>query len=113
LCAWGRALQCTTLNHNPKPNPKPLTTQDSATLQPDAGAIVKEMAGVAGVYIITHVLDEVGEATVRGALEAGDLIGNGPHQVKPHRSGRQASPAFATPASAWASLACTVNHGLL
>ena len=46
-------------------------TQESATLRPDASAILQEVRRFANVYVIAHVADDMGEATVRGALEAG------------------------------------------
>ena len=45
-------------------------------------------ASVGGVYVIAHVVDDIGEATVRGALEAHGLIGSGRGQVPPHRYSR-------------------------
>ena len=42
-------------------------------------------ASVGGVYVIAHVVDDIGEATVRGALEAHGLIGAGRGQVPAHR----------------------------
>lgn len=42
-------------------------------------------ASVGGVYVIAHVVGDVGEATVRGALEAHGLIGSGQGQVPAHR----------------------------
>ena len=59
--------------------------QDSATLRAGAGTVVREMCRLAAVYIIAHVEDDVGEATVRGALEAGGIVGDGPGQIRPHR----------------------------
>lgn len=59
--------------------------QDAATLRADAGAVVRKMCKVANLYVIAHVLDDVGEATVRGALEAGGLVGAQADQIKPHR----------------------------
>lgn len=58
-----------------------LPDQESAVLRPDAAAVVREVARGANVFVITHVLDDIGEATVRGALEAGGLVGTGPGQV--------------------------------
>jgi len=46
--------------------------QESAVLRSEAAAIVREMTSVANVYILAHVGDDIGEATVRGALEAGE-----------------------------------------
>ena len=40
---------------------------------------------VSGVYVIAHVVDDIGEATVRGALEAHGLIGSARGQVPAHR----------------------------
>ncbi|KAK2080938.1 hypothetical protein QBZ16_000792 [Prototheca wickerhamii] len=37
------------------------------------------------VYLLAHVASDVGEAVVRGALEAEGLLGAGPGQVSPHR----------------------------
>ena len=34
--------------------------------------MLKEARKIANVYIIAHVADDIGEATVRGALEAGE-----------------------------------------
>ncbi len=50
-------------------------------LRPDAAAVVREIARGANVYILAHVTDDIGEATVRGALEAGGLIGSSTGQV--------------------------------
>ena len=51
-------------------------------LRPEAGRVVREMARRAAVYCVVHVLDDLGEATVLGALEAGGLVGAGPGQVR-------------------------------
>ena len=45
--------------------------QESATLRPAAAAVLQEVRRIANVYVIAHVADDIGEATVRGALEAG------------------------------------------
>ena len=37
------------------------------------------------VYLLAHVASDVGEAVVRGALEAEGILGAGPGQVSPHR----------------------------
>ena len=55
--------------------------QEGATLRPEAAEVVREVARAARVYIIAHVSDDVGEATVRGACEAGGLVGSSPGQV--------------------------------
>lgn len=54
-------------------------------MRPAAIPILRELANNAQVYLITHVVDDVGEATVRGALEDAGLIGPNPGQIKPHR----------------------------
>ena len=38
----------------------------------------------ANVFLITHVIDGIGEATVRGALEDAGLVGTAEGQIKPH-----------------------------
>ncbi len=48
-----------------------MPVQESATLRPAAAEVLKEVRRFANVYIIAHVADDLGEATVRGALEAG------------------------------------------
>ena len=58
--------------------------QEGATLRPEAAEVVREVARAARVYIIAHVADDVGEATVRGACEAGDLVGSAPGQARMH-----------------------------
>lgn len=47
--------------------------------------MVREVARAARVYIIAHVSDDVGEATVRGACEAGGLVGSAPGQARIRR----------------------------
>ncbi len=54
-------------------------------LREDAGAVMAEMARLAHVYVLAHVVDDVGEATVRGALEAGGLVGPGSGQIPGQR----------------------------
>ena len=61
------------------------SAQEAATLRVGAAAVASEMARCCGLYILAHVGDDVGEATVRGALEAGGLVGQGPGQVPDHR----------------------------
>ena len=39
--------------------------------------MLKEVRRIANVYIIAHVADDIGEATVRGALEAGEPCRSG------------------------------------
>lgn len=48
-----------------------ILSQESATLRPAAAAVLQEVRRIANVYVIAHVADDIGEATVRGALEAG------------------------------------------
>ncbi len=66
---------------------KPYTfSQEGATMRPDAFDFLRAVLGAVGmVYVITHVEDDVGEATVRGALEAVGLVGSRPGQIPPHR----------------------------
>lgn len=40
------------------------------------------------MVVVAHTDSEVGEAAVRGALDAADLLGPGPGQLPPHRSQR-------------------------
>jgi len=55
-------------------------------MRPDAFDFLRAVLGAVGmVYVITHVEDDVGEATVRGALEAVGLVGSRPGQIPPHR----------------------------
>ncbi len=58
--------------------------QDSASVRQQAVPILLELAKNANVFLITHVID-VGEATVRGALEDVGLVGFSEGQIKPHR----------------------------
>ena len=59
--------------------------QDSASVQQAAVPIMPELVKNANVFLVTHVIDEVGEATVRGALEDAGLVGTLEGQIKPHR----------------------------
>lgn len=59
--------------------------EESARLRPDAAEVLREMASNTSVYLITQVKDDTGEATCRGALEAGGLVGSGPGQIPPQR----------------------------
>ena len=55
-------------------------------MRPDAFDVLRAVLGAVGmVYVITHVEDDIGEATVRGALEAVGLVGGRPGQLPPHR----------------------------
>ncbi len=59
--------------------------QDSASVRQQAVPLLLELAKNANVFLITHVIDDVGEATVRGALEDAGLVGSAEGQIKPHR----------------------------
>lgn len=50
-------------------------------MRPEAAAVVREMCKYAMIYLIAHVTDDLGEATVRGALEAGGVTGSAAGQV--------------------------------
>lgn len=54
-------------------------------LRADAAAVMREVLKTANVYVLAHVIDDIGEATVRGALEAGGLVGPSAGQIPPHR----------------------------
>ena len=59
-------------------------------MRTDAAEVLTSVLGAVGlVYVITHVEDDVGEATVRGALEAAGLVGSRPQQIPPHRFAQQ------------------------
>ncbi|KAK9824912.1 hypothetical protein WJX74_005715 [Apatococcus lobatus] len=64
---------------------EPHQLQDGACMQESAAEIVGAMAQVANVFILAQVEDEIGEATVRCALEEAELLGLKQGQVKPHR----------------------------
>lgn len=59
--------------------------QDGASVHKQAVPILHELARNANVFFLTHVIDDVGEATVRGALEDAGLVGNAEGQIKSHR----------------------------
>lgn len=63
---------------------EPSELEEEATVRPDAAEIVKEMAGCMNTYLMSQVSSDIGEAVVRGALEASGVIGKGPRQVPPH-----------------------------
>lgn len=46
---------------------------------------MRELVKNANIFLVTHVIDDVGEATVRGALEDVGLVGTSEGQIKPHR----------------------------
>ncbi|KAI8475153.1 MAG: hypothetical protein J3K34DRAFT_382804 [Monoraphidium minutum] len=58
---------------------------DSASARPCAAWVLREIARVADVFIIAHVPDDLGAATVAGALEAAGVVGPAPGQVPPQR----------------------------
>jgi len=58
---------------------------EGATLREDAPGLLTEIASCADTYIIAHVLDDVGQAVVTGALEAAGVLGSSPGQIKPHK----------------------------
>jgi hypothetical protein len=58
---------------------------EGASLRPGVAELLREFARAADVYVIAHVADDVGQALVTGALEAADLLGTGPGQVRPHK----------------------------
>lgn len=60
--------------------------QAGATLRPEASQLLRNLAKSTDVYLITHVLDDVGQAVVLGCLESAGLLGHGPGQVKPHKA---------------------------
>lgn len=59
--------------------------EDSATMLEGAATLLQDMSGAAEVYILCHVESDIGEATVRGALEAGGVLGGKQGQIQPHR----------------------------
>lgn len=48
-------------------------------------AVVRAITQCANTYVLAHVVDDVGVATVRGALESAGLLGTGVGQLKPHK----------------------------
>lgn len=62
-----------------------LLLQDAASVQQAAVPIMRELVKNANIFLVTHVIDDVGEATVRGALEDVGLVGTSEGQIKPHR----------------------------
>mmetsp|Transcript_12499 Transcript_12499/g.32009 ORF Transcript_12499/g.32009 Transcript_12499/m.32009 type:complete len:255 (+) Transcript_12499:189-953(+) len=59
--------------------------QEGAELCEGIAAIIQELATVAEVYLLAHVEDDIGEATVSGALEAAGITGRQAGQVRLHR----------------------------
>lgn len=69
--------------------------QDSATLRPEAARLLRQVCGACGsAVVLAHVESDVGEATLRGALEAAGLLGSGRDQLRPHRCTPGRVPAF-------------------
>ena len=54
-------------------------------MQDRAAEVVRAMSHVAKVFVLVPVEDEIGEATVRCALDGANLLGPQPGQIKPHR----------------------------
>ena len=54
-------------------------------MQDQAAEVVAAMAQRANVFVLAQVEDEIGEATVRCALEGANLLGQGPGKIRPHR----------------------------
>lgn len=59
--------------------------QNGATVIPQAISLLSDMAQACEIYLISQVLDDIGQAAVTGALEAAGLLGNSRRQIKPHR----------------------------
>jgi hypothetical protein len=58
---------------------------EGATLREDVPGLITELASYADTYVIAHVLDDVGQAVVTGALEAAGVLGSSAGQIKPHK----------------------------
>eukprot|EP00199_Chlamydomonas_sp_CCMP681_P005932 CAMPEP_0119108388 /NCGR_PEP_ID=MMETSP1180-20130426/14104_1 /TAXON_ID=3052 ORGANISM="Chlamydomonas cf sp, Strain CCMP681" /NCGR_SAMPLE_ID=MMETSP1180 /ASSEMBLY_ACC=CAM_ASM_000741 /LENGTH=260 /DNA_ID=CAMNT_0007093995 /DNA_START=8 /DNA_END=790 /DNA_ORIENTATION=+ len=56
-----------------------------ATVLPEVVPIMLEFAQVVDCYLLAHVVDDVGQAAVTGALEASGLIGSGLGQIPAHK----------------------------
>ncbi|KFM27006.1 Peroxisome biogenesis protein 22 [Auxenochlorella protothecoides] len=59
--------------------------EDSASVMPSMIPLVLELARRVNLYALAHVASDVGEATVRGALEHAGLLGPNHGQLPPHR----------------------------
>ena len=59
--------------------------QEEATLTPSAAEVLRELCACTTVCILAHVAGDVGEAVVKGTLEAAGLVGPGQGQVPEHR----------------------------
>lgn len=64
----------------------PAQLSESATIkQGNTAEIVKQLSRKVDLFLLAHVEDEIGEATVSGALEHCGVLGRGLGQVPPHR----------------------------
>lgn len=63
----------------------PSELEESATLKQGVAPLLQQLCSSVGVVVLAQVDSDIGEATVRGALEAADLIGNAQNQLRPHR----------------------------
>jgi hypothetical protein len=59
--------------------------QEGAEVVAGIPELVHEMAKVVDLYLITRIVDDIGQAAVLGALEASGVVGDGLGAVKPHR----------------------------
>ncbi|CAD7699199.1 unnamed protein product [Ostreobium quekettii] len=59
--------------------------EEEATVRPDAVEIVKELGSCVQLYLMAQVSSDIGEAVVRGALEAAGVLGRGKHQIPSHK----------------------------
>uniref|UniRef100_A0A7S0VXT3 Peroxisome biogenesis protein 22 n=1 Tax=Polytomella parva TaxID=51329 RepID=A0A7S0VXT3_9CHLO len=57
----------------------------STTIVPEAQELVKELSKYVEIYLVAHVLGDIGQAFVSTAIEAAGILGNKPGQIKPHR----------------------------
>ena len=59
--------------------------QEGASVLPEALEVLQELCQAVHVCIVAHVLSDIGEAVIKGSLEAQGLLGSGPRQLRPHR----------------------------
>ena len=59
--------------------------QEGAELLPGAAETLRELSACATVCIMAHVASDIGEAVVKGTLEAAGVVGPGQGQVPQHR----------------------------
>ena len=59
--------------------------QEEATLNPSAAEVLRELCTCTTVCILAHVAGDVGEAVVKGTLEAAGVVGPVKGQVPEHR----------------------------